>query len=63
MKLEVDISCPKCSHTMKIPVGFMRKGNSKKCPRCSSTIEFEGDGHKAQKAMDDFEKSLNKMFK
>lgn len=63
MKLEADIDCPNCSHKMKIPVAFMRKGNSKKCPRCNSTIEFDGDGHKAQKAMDDLEKSLNNLFK
>lgn len=63
MKLEADIDCPNCNHKMKIAVGSMRTGQSKRCPKCGANIKFSGDGHKAQKAVDDLEKSLKNMFK
>ncbi len=64
MKLEVDVECPSCKRKMKVKVQDMRPGKKKNCPSCRAEISFTGDdGRKAQKAIDDFEKSLKKMFK
>lgn len=42
----------------------MYDGNHAICPNCEAQINFKGDdGREAQKAMDDFTKSLNQMFK
>ncbi|MGI2151229.1 hypothetical protein ACRN97_21895 [Shewanella baltica] len=64
MKLEVDVECPGCKRTMKVKVEDMRPGRKKICSSCKAEISFTGDdGRKAQKVMDDFEKSLKNMFK
>lgn len=63
MKLKADIECPNCKKSIKIKVEEMRHGRKKICPSCRSEINFSGDGRKAQKAIDDFEKSLKNIFK
>jgi len=64
MKLEADIECPGCKRKIKVKVVDMRPGRTKNCPRCRAEISFTGDdGRKAQKAIDDLEKSLKNMFK
>jgi len=64
MKLEVDVECHSCKRKMKVKVEDMRPGRKKNCPSCRAEISFTGnDGRKAKKAIDDFEKSIKKMFK
>lgn len=64
MKLEVDIECPGCKRKLKIKVENMRPGQKMRCLSCNSEIRFSGDnGRKAQRAIDDFEETLKKMFK
>lgn len=64
MKLEVDIECPNCKKKLKTRLDNMRPGQKKRCTQCRSEISFTGDdGRKAQRAIDDFEKSIKKMFK
>jgi rRNA maturation endonuclease Nob1 len=63
-KIETSIACPKCKRNFKVKIADMHPGNSKICPSCGSSIEFTGDDcRKTQKAFDDFEKDLKKMFK
>jgi Zn finger protein HypA/HybF involved in hydrogenase expression len=63
-KLEVDITCPNCKKVYTVKVESMIPGKSTKCPKCSSITKFTGDdGRKAQKALDDFERSLKNMSK
>ena len=64
MKLEVNVECPNCKRKMKVKVEDMHPGRKKSCPSCSAEINFTGDdGRKAQKAIDDFEKSFKNLFK
>jgi hypothetical protein len=64
MKLESEIECPSCKKKIKIKVEEMVRGRKKNCTWCRAEIKFTGDdGRKAQKAIDDFKKSLSKMFK
>ena len=64
MDLEADINCPGCKRKIKIKVKEMVPGRKKTCSFCRSEIQFSGDdGRKAQKAVDDFEKSLKNLFK
>ncbi len=64
MKLEVDIQCPNCRTKIKTRVETMRPGQKKTCHRCVSGITFTGDdGRKAQKAVDDIERKLKRMFR
>ena len=61
-KLELDIDCPSCNRKFKQRVADMRPGRSRSCPHCACQINFTGDdGRKAQKALDDLEKSLKKL--
>jgi len=49
---------------MKIKVEDIRPGGKKNCPSCRAEISFTGDdGRKAQKAMDDLEKTIKNIFK
>lgn len=62
MKLEVEVTCPKCKGKFKQRVEAMRPGASRRCPYCGVTIEFEGDdGRKAQQAMDGLEREIKKL--
>lgn len=64
MKLEAEVECPGCKRKVKVKLEDVRPGRKKDCPSCSAEISFTGDdGRKAQKAIDDFEKSIKKMFK
>lgn len=63
MKLEMDLKCPSCGRVMKVALGEMREGRSLACPGCSGKIQIKGDGFTgAQKAVDNFERELKKMF-
>lgn len=64
MKLETEIECPNCKRKIKIKVEEIVPNKSKNCNWCKAEIKFTGDdGRKAQKSLDDFEKSLKKLFK
>ena len=64
MKLETEFKCPNCERNMKIKVEDIRPGGKKNCPSCRAEISFTGDdGRKAQKAMDDLEKTIKNIFK
>lgn len=64
MQLEVEVECPKCKRQMKMKVNEMVPGRSTFCNWCKAEISFTGDdGRNVQKSIDDFEKSLKKMFK
>lgn len=61
---KVDIQCPNCGTKLKVALGGMSSGHSKKCHSCSATIKFEGDGgRKAERAIKSFEKDIRKMFR
>jgi uncharacterized C2H2 Zn-finger protein len=63
-KLEVDLTCPNCKKVFTAKIESMIPGKSTKCPKCGSITKFTGDdGRKAQKALDDFERSLKNMSK
>ncbi len=58
-ELEAEITCPSCHKGIKIKVKEMIPGHTKNCPSCGLTISFSGDdGRKAQKALDDLQKTL-----
>lgn len=60
-KLEIDITCPGCGKSLKQKIETMRLGRQRTCPSCGVVINFAGDdGRKAQRAMDDFMKELNR---
>jgi len=62
LKLEADITCPSCKRKFKQRIEDMRPGNGRPCPGCGVDIRFEGDdGHRAQRALDDLQKSLKKL--
>lgn len=64
MDLEADINCPGCKRKIKIKVKEMVPGRNKTCSYCRAEIQFSGDdGRKAQKALDDFEKTLKNCFR
>lgn len=57
---------PICKPTLfrNLKVEEMVPNKSKNCNWCKAEIKFTGvDGRKAQKSLDDFEKSLKKLFK
>ena len=59
MKVEIDIKCPACEHTIKVALGNMRPGNSRDCPRCRRRINFTGDdGSKVQRNLDQATKDV-----
>lgn len=64
MKLDVDINCANCNRKIKVKLAEMNSGKKKICTGCKTEINFTGNGgRKAQKAMDDFDKTLKKLFK
>lgn len=59
--LEVKISCPNCEGIVRIKVKDMVPGRSKPCPHCQVSFKFTGDdGRKAQRALDNLERTLKK---
>jgi hypothetical protein len=63
MDLEFDFECPNCGRTMKIKAKEMYPGNTKTCI-CGYEIQFDGDdGRKAQRAWDDFERTIKRFGK
>jgi len=63
MKLEAPIQCTSCNKTHNVKLEKMRPGGSIKCS-CGTTIKFKGDDmRKAQKALDDLERTLNNFGK
>jgi rRNA maturation endonuclease Nob1 len=64
MDLEFDTACPGCNRKFKIKAKEMAPGKKKTCPQCKSEITFAGDDmRKAQKALDDLEKTMKNLFK
>lgn len=64
MDLEADVQCPGCNRKMKIKVKEMVPGRKKTCRYCSAEIHFTGDdGRKAQRAVDDLERTLKSLFR
>lgn len=64
MKLEVDVTCPHCRMKFRQRVEEMRLGRSRQCPHCGIRIEFTGDdGQKAQRAMDDLQRTIRNFGK
>lgn len=64
MDLEFDLTCPKCKRKSKQKVKQMIPGSSRSCPYCGTLFQFTGDdGRKAQKALDDLEKTIKNMSK
>jgi hypothetical protein len=62
MDLEAEVTCPGCGKKFKQKIKEMVPGRSRTCPHCRVNIEFSGDdARKAQKALDDFQKSLKKL--
>ncbi len=62
-KLTTNINCPSCKRSLSMRIEDMRPGTRKQC-LCGANIAFTGDdGRNVQKVIDDFEKSLKKMFK
>jgi transposase-like protein len=62
MKVEFDMKCPHCGHTLKQRVEALRPGRSRTCPSCRAEIRFTGDdGQKAQRALDDLERSIKNL--
>jgi hypothetical protein len=42
----------------------MQPGAQRRCPGCGTSIQFTGDdGRQAQKALDDFERTLKNLFR
>ena len=63
MDLSTDIECPNCKKKIQIKIKEMVPGRKKSCPKCRTEIKFTGDdGRKAQKALDDLEKSMKNLF-
>jgi len=63
-KLEIDIKCPNCKRKFTQRVEEMRPGAQRRCPGCDTFIQFTGDdGRQAQKALDDFERTLKNLFR
>ncbi len=64
MNLEAKMNCPNCNKNISVLIKEMIPGRRKRCSSCNADIKFSGDdGRRAQKALDDFEKSLKNMFK
>ena len=62
MELKCEIACPQCDTKQQIRVAEMVPGRERKCSHCNLTIKFSGDdGRKAQKAIDDLERSLKSL--
>ena len=62
MDLDLEIQCPNCKRNVKLKMRKLKKGSSHPCPRCKTEfVVRDDDFRKAQKALDDFEKSLTKL--
>ena len=61
-KLQAEITCPTCSRKVAIRVEQMAPGRSQTCPSCGTVFKFTGDdGGRAQKALDDLERTLRNL--
>ena len=62
MELKAEVKCPACGCKLTIKVGDMVPGRKQSCPKCHAAITFTGDdGRKAQRALDDLEKTIKKL--
>lgn len=62
MKIKAPIICPHCGAKNEFQLSDMHPGNSIPCVNCQNVFQFEGDDmRKAQKALDDLDKSLKKL--
>lgn len=63
MDLETSITCPGCTHVMKIKMRDMVPGKKKRCTSCNTDIVFsKEDGRKSQQALAELNKSKKNRF-
>jgi len=61
-KIEADIPCSKCGRNFRQRIEDMIPGRTRSCPFCSVEIRFTGDdGRKAQRALDDLERTVRRL--
>lgn len=59
--LTAKINCPNCGRQIRLKIKEMVPGRSKRLS-CGCVVQFTGDdGRQAQKALDDFQKSLKQL--
>lgn len=62
--LKIKVSCPNCRRQIAFKIRDIVPGREKQCPYCNLIFKFQGDdGRKAQKALDNFEKTVKKLSK
>jgi hypothetical protein len=59
------IDCPKCKRPITLKLGELRPSGSAKCGSCGANVVFEGDDivAKAEQAVEDFSRQLEKIFR
>lgn len=62
MDLKLPITCPHCHKTVEFTLREITPNCSRHCPHCGATFSFTGDDmRKAQKAIDDLERTLKRL--
>ena len=62
MDLKLPIECPGCHKTTEFKLRDIAPNSSPPCPHCGATFSFTGDDmRKAQKAIDDLERTLKRL--
>ena len=63
-KMEIDLECPGCKYVFKYKIEDIKPGNHTNCPKCKVVIKFTGDDlSKAQKSLDDLDRTFKNLFK
>jgi hypothetical protein len=58
--MEIPIACPKCNHTTRIKARDATPGTEIKCP-CGTVFQLTTDDlHKAQRALDDLQRTARR---
>lgn len=61
MQLDAEVPCPNCNRPIKMKLGDMREGQSRRCI-CGTNVVFKGDGGmQAQRAIDDFQRKIKNL--
>jgi transcription initiation factor IIE alpha subunit len=66
LKHEFDFECPKCKYKNKFTLEQVKSKTPIKCKKCSELITFrdkDNQLNKLVKTLDDFDKSISKLFK
>jgi hypothetical protein len=63
LKAKIDVACPACGQTMHVSLADVQHGRTVTCPNGHSvTLQQQGRGiQQADKALDDFEKSIKRL--